>query len=254
MAAVNDAVRIIGVDCATQPRKTGLALARWSGGVLRLEAARRASPTEPPAAILGGWMDTPEPVLLCLDAPLGWPSSLASELAGHQAGAGIAAHADAMFHRHTDRVIRERLGKRPLEVGANFIARTALAAVNLLQALRDHSGQSLPLPRVAGPIADSTAIEVYPAALRKVRGWETRVDVRARLPGSFEAPVPDLDDVTDDVLDAVLCVLAGADFLAGQAVAPTADEAVIAAREGWIWSADPEPVRSPGRARPRTPV
>ncbi|WP_018872344.1 DUF429 domain-containing protein [Thioalkalivibrio sp. ALJ16] len=246
-------VRIIGVDCATQPRKTGLACARWSGGAPRLEEARRAHPSEPAAAIVAGWMDTPEPVLLCLDAPLGWPSALARELAGHQAGAGIAADADAMFHRHTDRVIRERLGKRPLEVGANFIARTALAAVNLLQVLRDQSGRALPLPRVAGPVTDSVAIEVYPAALRRVRGWDTRGDVRTRLPGAFAGPVPDLSTATDDTLDAVLCVLAGVDFLAGHAVPPTAAEAELAGREGWIWSADPDPFRSAEAAPPRRP-
>ena len=249
---MSNPIRIIGVDCATQPRKTGLACARWSGDDLRLEEARRAHPSEPAAAIVAGWMDTPGPVLLCLDAPLGWPSALARELSGHQAGAGITADADAMFHRHTDRVIRERLGKHPLEVGANFIARTALAAVNLLQALRDQSGRALPLPRVAGPVADSAAIEVYPAALRRVRGWDTRVDVRARLPEAFEGPVPDLSVATDDTLDAALCVLAGVDFLAGHAVAPTADEAALAGREGWIWSADPDPFRREGDRPPRT--
>jgi hypothetical protein len=37
----------------------------------------------------------------------------------------------------------------------------------------------------------------------------------------------------DDVLDAVLCVLAGADFLSGQAYAP--GDMPLARKEGWIW-------------------
>ena len=37
-----------------------------------------------------------------------------------------------------------------------------------------------------------------------------------------------------DVLDAAVCVLAGADFLAGRALGPEAMSARIR-REGWIW-------------------
>lgn len=248
---MNDEVCIIGVDCATQPRKTGLARASWSGDRIRLEEARRAHPSEPAADILCAWMSTPNPVLLCLDAPLGWPAALGRELSGHCAGERIAEDADAMFHRHTDRVIQERLGKRPLEVGANFIARTALAAVQLLQEVRERSGLELALARHAGPITGPTAIEVYPAALRRLRGWHDRAAVDGGLACAFADPPPSLVDATDDVQDAVLCVLAGADFLGGRAVGPTATEWALAEREGWIWSADPDPLLSSESGAPR---
>jgi hypothetical protein len=36
-----------------------------------------------------------------------------------------------------------------------------------------------------------------------------------------------------DVLDALVCVLAGADFLAGRAMPPEDEQ--LAQKEGWIW-------------------
>ena len=37
------------------------------------------------------------------------------------------------------------------------------------------------------------------------------------------------------VLDVVVCVPAGADFVAGQAVGPGPDDLKLAKRKGWIW-------------------
>lgn len=42
----------------------------------------------------------------------------------------------------------------------------------------------------------------------------------------------------DDILDAVVCVLAGADYLSGKTIQPTNE--VLAKKEGWIWVWDPE--------------
>lgn len=38
-----------------------------------------------------------------------------------------------------------------------------------------------------------------------------------------------------DVLDAVVCLLAGADFLLGRAKPPEGEEVALAQKEGWIW-------------------
>ena len=38
-----------------------------------------------------------------------------------------------------------------------------------------------------------------------------------------------------DVLHAVLCLLAGVDFLSREAVAPEPERVALARREGWIW-------------------
>jgi hypothetical protein len=155
-----------------------------------------------------------------------------------------------MFRRETDRFVRQLTGKQTLDVGADRIARTALAAVNLLADLRTLTACPIPLawkPELSERIQ---AIEVYPtgtlAALsltcsgykrapdRSVReailiGIEEYVDVSC-------IPIEQLLE-DDDLLDAVVCVVAAADFLQGGAVPPL-DEA-LAVKEGWIW------VRSP---------
>jgi hypothetical protein len=48
------------------------------------------------------------------------------------------------------------------------------------------------------------------------------------LPEDLNLPLLD-----PDALDAMICVLAGADFLAGKAYPPT--DLALAQKEGWIW-------------------
>ncbi len=87
-------IALIGIDCATQPRKVGLALAELDGEILRIKACRTASPREEPAWIVSRWMANHGTALLALDAP--------------------AAH--ELFRRQTDDAIHQRFNKRPLEV------------------------------------------------------------------------------------------------------------------------------------------
>ena len=150
-------VLLIGIDCATQPNKVGLALGELEGDGVRIKACRTGSPKDRPASIVTSWLQPGEPALLALDAPLGWPRAIGPALAGHQAGAAMGASAHALFRRQTDDDIHRRFGKRPLEVGANFISRTAVAALDLLAELRTNTvepeggGVSSPLQRALAP-------------------------------------------------------------------------------------------------------
>ena len=67
---------IIGVDCATDERKTGVALGTCDRGRVTVRDARACSESEPAAAILTGWLTGHDVALLALDAPLGWPCLL----------------------------------------------------------------------------------------------------------------------------------------------------------------------------------
>jgi hypothetical protein len=142
-----------------------------------------------------------------------------------------------LFARDTDRAIWQRLGKQPLEVGANLIARTAVAALMFLARLRQATGRSIPLAWSALERQPWSAIEVYPAATRIAHGM---VDQGGCLEGT-EALI-DCGQIEPyvlacaDAVDACLCALAGADFLAGRAVAP--DDLETARIEGWIWAPD----------------
>jgi hypothetical protein len=174
-------------------------------------------------------------VLIGLDAPLGWPRPLAASLIDHHAGQGLPTGANQLFARATDRVIRERLGKQPLEVGANFIARTAVAALALLDELRELTGHPIPLAWEVSEAEPWRAIEVYPAATRIAHGVRDQG-------GNLEGLDPLLDCTAvepaqlanADAVDACVCALAASDFLLGRAVPP--DDLETAVSEGWIWA------------------
>ncbi len=210
-------ITIIGIDCATQPEKTGLALALWDGGPVVLRETACGSRHNLPAAIAARWLQGAERAVLALDDPA------------------------ELFRRHTDRVIEQLLRKRPLEVGADRIARTAHAALQLLAAVSVKAGRPIPLVWSPGDLDTLGAIEVYPAATRLARGVPNRPGALAGLEGEFAADLGFLEAASPDVRDAVVCTLAGADFLAGRALAP--DDLAIARREGWIWVRQPEGAR-----------
>ena len=147
------------------------------------------------------------------------------------------AKSDELFKRATDVTIKERLGKLPLEVGASLISRTAVAALELLEAIRQLTGQTIPLAWAPDEAAPYRAIEVYPAATRlahgapdsggSLKGLERYLDVSAMHADALKSA---------DAADAAVCALGAGDFLLGHAIAPTDHE--VAAVEGWIWAPD----------------
>ena len=106
-------VTVIGLDCATDDANVGAALGTWRDGSLSVQHVTlcdRLTPT----TVVGGWLGkVDEPVLLALDAPLGWPAPLAQTLVHHRAGDDLSARADQMFRRMTDRAIHKNVGKTP---------------------------------------------------------------------------------------------------------------------------------------------
>lgn len=234
---------VVGIDCATDPRNVGLALGRSNGAAATLLDVRLGSAAAPPSAVVAEWIGD-GPALLALDAPLGWPAPLGHALATHRAGAPLLDEAHTLFRRETDRAVRVRLGKQSLDVGADRIARTAHAALALLEAVGQVLGRSVPLswtPDEPGV----RAIEVYPAATLRSHGIDAagykkagNGAVRDRLVDvlgahlTIEAP-RDMLAATDHALDAALCVLAGHDFLTGAALPP--ENCDLARTEGWIW-------------------
>ena len=144
-------------------------------------------------------------------------------------------------------MVKQHVGKQSLDVGADRIARTAHAALNLLEDIRMQTAIELPLawePNLKG----AEAIEVYPAATLRVHGIpdtkykkpgdvEQRSEIVRRLETRLEINVDLLPALkaNADVLDAAVCILAGIDFLSGRALAP--ENKALAQVEGWIWVA-----------------
>lgn len=236
---------LVGVDCATVPERTGVAIGRLHDGALRLETVHPPDRALDVEGILVAALAETGRVVLALDAPLGWPSALGDQLAGHRAGAPLRATPAALFSRATDHAIRARLGKQPLEVGADRIARTAVAALGLLDRVRARTGRALPVAVGLEWDGDSAVLEVYPAALAaaaspRPRGREAVAE--AKLAVASAAFGPGLSTHREafagspDALDAALCVVAAADWVHGRAVPPPPDLHDAARREGWIWA------------------
>ena len=244
--------RIIGIDCATEGAKTGLALAVLDNGELRIDQATVGDRRRCPRAIVLEWLtDSDDATLLAIDAPLGWPEPLVTSLTSHTAGARIAAPANCMFRRETDRFVQRELRKTPLDVGADRIARTAHAALRLLGELRDELGAAIPLAWQPSDATEHAVIEVYPAATLEAHGIRSSRykatkdrDLRGRMledlhsksnVRNMEPPVLNALSRNADMLDAAVCALAAADFISGRAMPPP--DRRLAEREGWIWVA-----------------
>lgn len=238
-------VNIVGIDCATEDKNMGVACARLAGraiDILDVRVGDRAG------SVLQQLVDScasGEPTILALDAPLGWPAALGPALVSHRAGGRIPGEANTLFRRRTDAYIKDKLDRQSLDVGADRIARTAHSALRLLNDLAERLSTQIPL--AWGPqIGRLAAIEVYPAATLAGYGIPARAYKDADAEPARRAIVQRLEHLVSmrcaseillrdaDALDSVVCALAGADFLRGEAQPP--DDPTLAAKEGWIWS------------------
>ena len=150
-----------------------------------------------------------------------------------------------MFSRLTDRFIQRRTGKKPLDVGANLIAKTAHWALELLERIRDATGEEIPLLWDQGQVCGVAAIEVYPALAlpalapanqdrktfgagyrrKEEPGCGPRRDIWNQLKHGRVGGLCDEPPGTDHEIDAVLCVHVAHQFLCGAMRAATCTSA-----------------------------
>lgn len=247
---------IIGIDCATDPKNVGLAFGEFDGQKTTIIEVKKPAKGETVVDAIVSWFKKDIPTLLTIDAPLGWPTDLGEYLKEHSAGEGLDIESNRLFRRITDRRVKEVTGKQSLDVGADRIARTAHAALNLLQGLREKTGEKIPLAWETPLQHALSAIEVYPAATLKMlgmrsSGYKKTENIKERqeiLSGldklltispkilSSEDGYSILEE-DDDALDAVVCILAGRDFLIGNVI--QYDEIELVKKEGWIWVTPP---------------
>ncbi|CAJ2376467.1 MAG: DUF429 domain-containing protein [Gammaproteobacteria bacterium] len=262
-------VSLIGVDCATKGENIGLALG-WCDdeGVVHIKDACAGMEWDDVTKKLIGWIAAEKVVLLALDAPLGWPVALRSNIRCHKAGKPlrhVLDDADKLFYRQTD-LKMIKLYKRPLDVGANFIARTAHAALALLGELREKTGKKIRLAWTPGVPKNTQAIEVYPAATliahagkdaakidkkfkslskkEKLLKKKEKILEKIKSAAFLDAKIKEqvfADESEQHVLDAVLCVLAAADFVRRDVIKPAnCATRRRAKKEGWIWVKSPQ--------------
>ncbi len=246
---------VIGIDCAVDAKKVGLAKGVISlerpSSKMRIDEARTGNTWLEIVWQVAQWIEGD--TLLALDTPLGWPQPLGRSLISHKAGAGLHEEADAMFRRLTDNVVRQRLGKQSLDVGADRIARTAHSALSFLKHLRQRTGHDVTMGWKPGTVSGVIAIEVYPAATLIGRGMpasnykkndDISIGLRKKMANGLaedmriEKSVMKRMILNNDVLDAVVCVVAGMDYATGRVIRPTEEDMSKAEQEGWIWVRD----------------
>jgi hypothetical protein len=286
-------ITIVGVDCAVRPENTGLTFAdyspphsslfiwaaepgcRASGRVSSGRTYHGTGVAERIAERLGGRRSegvgadrsnlddkTKRPLLLALDAPLGWPEAMGAHLAGHNAGRPIDEEANVLFRRFTDRRTRELIGKTPLDVGADRIARTALAALRLIGELEVLLDLHIETAEDPDERKEAASIEVYPAGTLLTGGLLDDIEGNRKSgenPGLLlpklaerysialspasgenrygrETTVEEAILKNEHVFDSLVCACAAKDFLEGRTVAPRSEEERrLAKKEGWIW-------------------
>lgn len=167
----------------------------------------------------------------------------------HQAGDYLAPEANLLFRRYTDQVIKWTLDKQPLDVGSNFIARTAHYALALIEKISQQTSENIPLAWSADFSTKVAAVETYPAATLLAlqiphARYKQDKSARKKLLEDLQTIMTFSCDTSmmiekDDVFDAVLCVLTGKDFMQGLCLGPDEEELPLAHKEGWIWVRDP---------------
>lgn len=242
---------IVGIDAAVAPERTGVAVGhRLHQGGWQLTAF---PPTKNPdtlrSRVASAVVDADGPPLLAIDSPLGWPRLLGAELSAHRAGRPLSHPANELFRRETDRRVRDLLGKQPLDVGADRIARTAVAVLALVDDVSRATGINFDLawdPSVDAP----SMIEVYPASwlivracsspgYKRPKGGAARARIMTVLEESGMSFVnPEVPAASADVLDASITVQLGIEFLSGWCIGP--DDQHVAETEGWIWIPTPQ--------------
>jgi len=251
----DSSVTVIGVDCATQPNKVGLALGSMSNGLLRIDKAMKVGRNDSIANVVSSWIkeNKTTKTLIAMDSPLGWPIKLGEELIGHTAGSSLSTEAHQMFRRRTDFFIKEQANKQSLDVGADRIARTAHAALRLIEEIKEQVGMSIPLAWNSELRHPVSVIEVYPAVTLKSCQLLPATSYKKESNGEREQvfnglsefmTLPEVDKQSiiddDDILDAMVCVLAGYHFINNESVGPaTEEDRALAEKEGWIWAKIP---------------
>lgn len=221
-------MRLLGVDLASKPENTSIALVE-AGRVVELWSTADDDRIVEAAAGCDA---------VGIDAPFGWPDDFIEVVTAHHRGAPVpAADPRRLQLRRTDEVVHERTGKRPLSVSTDRIGVVALRAIRILE-------------RLAGPGADRSGgadvYETYPGGA--VAGWglvdrsykrRDSEPERAAITDAVGAhldlgPFRDRMIEHDDDLDAVLCAAIAGLAAAGHTHRPDPTDEARARREGWI--------------------
>jgi len=239
----------VGVDLASQPKKTALCAIEWAQPQHPLVTYLTTGATDELITEIAADADR-----IAIDSPFGWPIGFADFLAAHQRLERFDLDqppANDIWFRQTDREIMKF--KQPLSVAAEKLGRTAYRCARLLQRLED-AGVMVDRSGATGRV-----IETYPGAVLASRGWTqpykgpANAAARRIIADAFctahnlhAAPEMVTDahgslvqclTQSDDHLDSLICALvARADAIGQTSRKLSPDDALVpqARVEGWI--------------------
>lgn len=246
------AVLTLGVDLASQDRRTAGCLVSWRDGPVVIDVMHPLSDD----AIVR-WARDDDVSVTAIDAPFGWPRAFADAVALYGLGHPFPEPSGDLWLRLTDRVVMKSIGRRPLSVSSDRIAYPAVRAARLLSRL----GPGRPARRDGS----DAVIEVYPAAA--LSEWEIEagrykqpegVEARRLLLSALVQALPGLVlgehaaalVATDHAIDALIAALVARAYGLGHVRRPMPAEEESAALEGWIWLPD-RPARLMVEANPQ---
>ena len=229
----------LGVDLASQPKRTATCLIRWDRGSARIETLSMGA-TDADLHELFGRADK-----IGIDAPFGWPAPFTRAIAAYS-GATFWPSADVprLRFRRTDEFARERLGRWPLSVSSDLIAVPAMRAARLL-------AEAAAIGESIDRSGSGRFVEVYPAAALRVWGFPSRgykgakgAKVRAGLASALAERTADWlilseEDrarctASDDMLDALVAALIARAAAIGRCEPIPPNDLELAREEGWI--------------------
>jgi len=229
-------LRILGIDLASDPKRTAACVLDWSGAVASLRELLVRVDDETAVAL------AKDADVVAIDAPLGWPVAFGAAIAAHQRReAWPVSSVRELSYRQTDLFVRDATGLWPLSVSTDRIGIVAFRAARLLALLRPGA--------TAARDGSSGIVEVYPAAALRRWGLPFRqykgadgTPVRRSIVDGLSAIAPIALDgfreaivASDDALDALVAALVGV-AKHEELVEPLPEGAVeVAGIEGWIW-------------------
>lgn len=176
----------------------------------------------------------PSPIIVAIDAPLGYPRLFARFVAGD---ADVLARPEReidnpLAYRETDRHIHQVFGKKPLSATFDKLGNNATVAISHVLRWRAEHGFSIP-PIYQRGEGDRTIIEVYPALVKANATSEAIPAIHKLIPASAEPGT--------DPYDATICAILALAYAAGGRIPgiprlvepPDSDPAFQT--EGWIY-------------------
>ena len=237
-------VMTLGIDLASDPKKTALCAIAWHSGFARVE--RLIVKTNDDALIAAA----SEASHVGIDAPFGWPDDFLKAIVSHAkhrpwpfTESWPSDGAERLRLRETDRHCYVQTGIHPLSVSSDLIGVVAFRCAGLLSRFAEIPGATIDRSGRIGLVC-----EVYPAAALKRwnlprKGYKRRPDRVREIVDKLLAECRwlELEDGArllvcrdDDALDALLCALIARANMLGMVDTPLADTVDQARQEGWI--------------------